>query len=188
MADFNHSYISKLVSSAQFGDSDAFAELYALTYKHIFNYAAHFLRDSDLAQDAVQDTYISALKNINSIKDPSLFVAWLNQICFRTCYDMYYKKNKSHEIEPSELLEHIKDDYPGHDPELTFENDDEITQLNEAIKKLPFNEQQVVVMRYYNELKLEDIAKALRISRSSVKRYLKSAIESLSKILKKGVS
>jgi len=188
MADFNHSYISNLVVKAQSGNSDAFAELYAMTYKHVFNYAAHYLRDQDLAQDAVQDTYISALKNIQSIKDTSLFIAWLNQICFHTCYDMCKKNNQLNENDPSELIELIKDEYLGHNPELNFENDDEIKRLKDAIQKLPFNEQQVIVMRYYNELKLEDIAKALRISKSSVKRHLKNAIESLSEILVKGVS
>ena len=51
---------------------------------------------------------------------------------------------------------------------------------------LPFNEQQVVVMRYYNDMKLEDIASALGCSRSSVKRYLISARERLNEMLRKG--
>ena len=93
MADFNHAYIGNLVISAQSGSSEAFAELYATTYNHTYNYSMHYLRDAYLAQDAVQETYISALKNINNIKDPSLFVAWLNQICFHVCYDMAKKKH-----------------------------------------------------------------------------------------------
>ncbi len=51
---------------------------------------------------------------------------------------------------------------------------------------LPFNEQQVVVMRYYNDMKLEDIASALSCSRSSVKRYLISARDRLKIMLRKG--
>ena len=98
MPDFNHSYIGGLVLLAQENDSDAFAELYALTYKHIYNYAGHYLRDPYLAQDAVQETYISALKNIKDIKDPSLFVAWINQICFHVCYDMSKTNDKGGEV------------------------------------------------------------------------------------------
>ena len=66
MADFNHAYIGNLVISAQSGSSEAFAELYATTYNHTYNYSMHYLRDAYLAQDAVQETYISALKNINN--------------------------------------------------------------------------------------------------------------------------
>ena len=67
MANFNHDYIGNLVMRAQADDSDAFAELYALTYQHIYNYAGHYLRDPFLSQDAIHETYVSALKNIRKI-------------------------------------------------------------------------------------------------------------------------
>lgn len=183
MADINHSYIGHLVLQAQKGDSDAFAELYAVTYQHTYNYAVHYLRNKDLAQDAVQETYILALKNIKNIKEPSLFVAWINQICFRCCYDMS-KRNPSGntDVDP-ELLDLVKDEYLAHNPEERTADNDEKDRLNRAVESLPFNEQQVIVMRYYNDMKLEDIADALRISRSTVKRYLKTARERLAEIL-----
>ena len=186
MADFNHSYIGHLVLKAQDGDSDAFAELYAVTYQHTFNYAAHYLRDADLAQDAVQDTYILALKNIQGIKEPSVFVAWLNQICFRVCYDMCSKRNSGYGEINSDLLELVHDDYVPHNPEAHTEENDEIERLKDAINSLSFNEQQVIVLRYFNEMKLEEIASALRCSRSSVKRYLGTAKERLGEIMRKG--
>lgn len=186
MADFNHSYIGQLVIDAQAGDSDAFAELYAVTYQHTYNYAAHYLRNSDLAQDAVQETYILALRNITGIKEPSLFVAWLNQICFRVCYDMCRKTNSDYgEVNP-ELMELVRDDYLSHNPEESVETADENSRLKDAISALPFNEYQVIVMKYFNDMKLEEIASALHCSRSSVKRYLISAREHLELILRKG--
>lgn len=186
MADFNHSYIGHLVLKAQDGDSDAFAELYALTYQHVYNYAVHYLRNTDSAQDAVQDTYILALKNIHGIKEPSVFVAWLNQICFRVCYDMCRKKNAGYgEINP-DLLELKLDEYEPHNPEAQAETKEEIERLKQAISALPFNEQQVIVLRYYNDMKLEEIASALRCSRSSVKRYLNSARDRLEEAMRKG--
>ncbi|MBO4901439.1 MAG: sigma-70 family RNA polymerase sigma factor [Lachnospiraceae bacterium] len=184
MPDFNHSYIGGLVLLAQENDSDAFAELYALTYKHIYNYAGHYLRDAYLAQDAVQETYISALKNIKNIKDPSLFVAWINQICFHVCYDMSKKGEKGSEVS-SEFMELLHDELTDHNPEAQIEVGNEIKAVKLAVAKLPFNEQQVIVMRYYNEMKLEEIADALQISRSSVKRYLQAGKDRLETILRK---
>lgn len=184
MPDFNHTYIGGLVLEAQQNNSDAFAELYALTYKHIYNYAGHYLRDEYLAQDAVQETYISALKNIKNIKDPSLFVAWLNQICFHVCYDMSKRLSKGDEVS-SEFLELLKDDLSDHNPELTTETLDETDIVKRAVARLPFSEQQVIVMRYYNEMKLEEIADALSISRSTVKRYLISGRNHLEEMLRK---
>ncbi|MCR4655809.1 MAG: sigma-70 family RNA polymerase sigma factor [Lachnospiraceae bacterium] len=184
MANFNHDYIGNLVMRAQADDSDAFAELYALTYKHIYNYAGHYLRDEYLAQDAMQETYVSALKNIRKIKEPSLFVAWLNQICFHVCFDMCKKSDANYDTTTSsELLEIIKDEHTYHDPVISYEDKEETLNLKKAVGELPFNEQQVIVMRYYNDMKLEEIASAMGVSRSSVKRYLISGREKLKKKL-----
>jgi len=185
MADINHSYVGHLVLRAQEGDSDAFAELYAVTYQHTYNYAVHYLRNRDLAQDAVQETYILALKNIKNIKEPSLFVAWINQICFRSCYDLSRRNASGNFDIDSELLELVRDEHPEHNPEENTADNDEKSRLNRAVNNLPFNEQQVIVMRYYNDMKLEDIADALRISRSSVKRYLNAAKERLAEIIRR---
>lgn len=182
MADYDHAYIASLVRSAQIGNSDAFTELYGITYKHIYNYAAHYLKDEHLAQDAVQETYITAFKKLNGIKDPSLFVAWLNQINFHTCYDMCKKINSAYGYFDPEQLELTRDTNIDHNPEDLYEKNDEISKLRDAIEKLPFHERQVIVLRYYNEMKLEDIAKVLSISRSTVKRYLQSAKDKLGNI------
>lgn len=181
MADYDHTYIASLVKRAQVGNSEAFTELYGLTYNHVYNYAARYLKDEHLAQDAVQETYITAFKNLKAIKDPSLFVAWLNQINFHTCYDMCKKMNNSYGFIDSEQLELAKDENIEHNPADIYERKDEINKLHEAIDALPFHEKQVIVLRYYNEMKLEDIAKVLSISRSTVKRYLQNAKDKLQK-------
>ena len=79
MKDMNIPYIAGLVIRAQHSDSDAFAELYALTYNKVYNYTRHYLRDDFLAQDAMQEVYILALKNIGKLNDPTVFIAWLNR-------------------------------------------------------------------------------------------------------------
>ena len=185
MANFNHDYIGNLVMRAQADDSDAFAELYALTYQHIYNYAGHYLRDPFLAQDAMQETYVSALKNIRKIKEPTLFVAWLNQICFHVCYDMRKRDDSGYDTISGELLEILKDEHIYHDPVTSYEDKEETTILKKAVAGLPFNEQQVIVMRYYNDMKLEEIASAMGVSRSSVKRYLISGRDRLAQILRR---
>ena len=72
MKDMNIPYIAGLVIRAQHSDSDAFAELYALTYNKVYNYTRHYLRDDFLAQDAMQEVYILALKNIGKLNDPTV--------------------------------------------------------------------------------------------------------------------
>ena len=130
METLDYKHIANLVSRAQSGDSNAFAELYAATYQRQYLYAYRYLKDEFLAQDALQETYILALKNLIKLKDPTLVISWLNQIL-----------------------------------------------------KLPFTESQVIIMKYYQDLKLNEIAQLMDISRSSVKRYLASGREHLAKVL-----
>ena len=88
MFEPDHNYLAGLVRKVQSKDSNAFAELYGLTYKKVYNYALCYLRDAYLAQDAVQEVYILVLKKIDQLNDAMLFTAWLNQIGFHVCYDI----------------------------------------------------------------------------------------------------
>lgn len=91
----DHMYIAALVTRIQNNDSNAFAELYALTYQKEYNFACNYLKDPVLAQDALQETYIRAYKNIARLKEARLFVSWLHSINFRVCYTMLEKKKNT---------------------------------------------------------------------------------------------
>ena len=184
METLDYKYIAKLVSRAQIGDSDAFAELYAATYKRQYLYAYRYLKDEYLAQDALQETYILVLKNIHSLKNPELFISWLNQICFRICFNMQ-KKNTKHKTELSdyEASAASQEADPYNNPENQAIRIDEKEYLMRQVLNLPFTESQVIFLKYYQNMKLEDIAKMLDISRSSVKRYLVSGRRRLKQLI-----
>ena len=185
MSELNIQYIAGLVLRARQNDSDAFAELYALTYNKVYNYARHYLRDDFLAQDAMQEIYILALKNLSKLNDPTLFIAWLNRISFNVCFDMSQKQKKAaSQCQDPELMEIIADEHIYSNPEANFQKKEENQRLQSALELLPFQERQVIVMRFFNNMKLEEIADACGISRSSVKRYLARGQETLKKILK----
>lgn len=185
MSEINTSYIAGLVLRAKANDSDAFAELYALTYNKIYNYARHYMKEDHLAQDALQETYILALKNLNKLNDPSLFIAWLNRIAFNVCYDMNNKnKQNSNQLVGNEEFENIEDTSLQENPEALYQQKEINHSLNEALEELPFYEKEVIIMRFYNDMKLNEIADSINISLSSVKRYLASAQKKLKKILK----
>ena len=85
-------------------DSNAFAQLYGLTYNKIYNYACYYLKDTYLAQDALQEIYIQVMKKLPDLKEPELFISWLNTIAFHVCYDIAIRKSKV-EFSSSELFE-----------------------------------------------------------------------------------
>ena len=184
MKEPNIQYLAGLVILAKQDDSNAFAELYALTYNKVYNYARHYLRDEFLAQDALQEVYISALKNLKKLNDPTLFLAWLNRISFHVCYDLSQKQGHGNTVFDPELLEVVQDEHLYSNPESSYQQKDDDEQLRRAMESLPFHEKQVLTMRYYNNMKLDEIADAMDIHRSSVKRYIASGEAHLRQLLK----
>ena len=194
MSSLDYKYIAKLVSQAQMGDSDAFAELYAATYQRQYHFAYRYLKDEYLAQDALQETYILALKNLSKLRDPMLLIAWLNQINFRVCFQLQKKQQKY----DAEMIDYSSIDsdsagdsirsstrtpFVGNNPEDMAIRIDSQEYIMNQILKLPFTEAQVIILKYYQNMKHDEIAQLMDISRSSVKRYLISGREHLGKVL-----
>lgn len=182
--EYSYAYIAEVVKRAQTGDNAAFAELYSCTYSKVYRYCYRYLKDEYLAQDAVQEVYISAFKNSKKLNDPSLFIAWLNQISFHVCYDIMKKRMDNYGEANSDILEQIFDSRPGANLEESVINDDEIARLNAAIKTLSAVEQQLITLRYFNNMKIDDIVDITGLSRSTVKRQLAAISAKLKRILK----
>lgn len=182
--EFSHAYVAEFVRRAQNGDSDAFAELYNCTFNKVYNYCRHYMRDDYLAQDAVQEIYISALRNIKKLNDPTLFIAWLNQISFHVCYDMAKKRNADYLDADDTLLEEVCDVKVEANPEAQAFFKDEKERLLMAVSKLPPTERHLITLRYFNNMKIDEIVTVTEISKSTVKRHLASATKQLKILMK----
>lgn len=172
---------------AQEGDSDSFAELYLATYQQQFRFSYRYLQDEFLAQDALQETYILALKNLTTLRDPNVFVSWLNQINMRVCFAIYRREKRQElQMERFELLNALDHEKRGDldSPEVRALKQDEQERLVKQIMQLPFSESQVIILRYFRGMKLEEVAELMQISLSSVKRYLESGRKKLAEKMK----
>ena len=169
-------YIAKLVRLAQSGDSNAFAELYVATYQKLYRFSCRYLRDKYLAQDALQETYIRALQHLDQLHDPMLLVSWLGQINMRVCYRMQRQSERVQVMDDA-----VMNTLPSQegDPENEVVRIDFNDYLMKQVLNLPFTESQVLLLRYYHDMKLEEIADLMEISTSTVKRGIKSGINRL---------
>lgn len=172
--DLDMTYIARLVRQAQAGDSDAFAEFYVATCQRLYRFSYRYLHDKYLAQDALQETYIKALQHMNQLRDPSLALSWLGQINMRVCYHMLHRQR---EIPTEDAL--LNRTAAPSDPENEVVQVDYGRYLMKQLLNLPFTESQVLLLRFYHNMKLNDIAKMLEISLSTVKRSLNSGIQRL---------
>ena len=181
MAELDYNYIAGLVELARDGDSDAFAELYAATYQKEYAFAFCYLKDEYLAQDALQETYILALKNLATLKDPKLFVSWLNQINFRVCFGMANKQNRYNAETSAYADGEAEYAVAGYGtPEDQVVKVDTDNYMLQQVMSLPYSESQAIFLHYYKQLKVDEIAYLLETSRSTVKRYIASGKKRLS--------
>lgn len=186
MSDLDYDYLAKLVRLTQAGDNNAFAELYAATYKKQYRFSCQYVKDPYLAQDVLQDVYILVLKNINSLKNPRLFVSWLNQINFRICYDVCQKRvrHKQEYNYVNGMTQTAEYSAGGiSDPEKEVADRVQQTELMSQILALHPNEAQAIIMRYYNDMSLDEIADAMNCSHSTVKRRLAKGKQELERRL-----
>lgn len=175
-------YVAELVKHAQKKDSNAFAELYTLTYESQYAFSRKYLRDPDYAQDALQEVYILALKNIGKLKEPTYFTTWLRQINFRICYDMSMKRKKQN-VSGENELEIVPDWNIASNPEEMLLKRLEREDLEKALGTLPVKERNAVVLKWMVNMSLDDIAGYMNCSISSVSRYLSKGKKKLQKVL-----
>ena len=135
------------------------------------------LRDVSLAEDAVQETFIKAYKNLHAFRGGSSEKTWLYRIAINTCRDMQrgsWFRFVSRDVNLDEL-QIPSGQEPG-----------EGSALSEGIMKLPRKYREVILLYYYEEWKLKEIAKALGVSAMTVSRRIGKARELLRDLLEGG--
>jgi len=136
-----------------------------------------YLRDRGLAEDAAQETFLKAYKALDTFRGESSEKTWLMRIAMNTCRDM--KRNawfryldRSIEIEKMPQPVWVQE----------FEEADNLTQ---AILKLSSKHKEVILLYFYQDMTMQDIASALGISVSTVGKRVKTACNKLKKMLGK---
>ena len=178
---FDTGYYALLAKRIRSHDKDAFTELYNATYNDLYRYALYFLKDSYMAQDALQEVYVSIYKNVSMLKSDKLMYSWIRQITYHICCN-FLRKNKNVSEHETGGLAYGEDSFQiagETDDFQTIYDEDLKSHLEEWLEQLPIHPRQAFTLRYGNNLKLEEIADFMHCSLSSVKRYISAAQEYL---------
>ena len=170
-----------LINAAQKGDLDSFNSLILHYQDSVFNTALRILGDEDLAQDAAQETFISAFRGISSFRGGS-FKAWLTRTVINACYDELrrQKRRPTTPLEP-ETRDGEEMDSPKWlaDPNMTPAEKSEADELEHAIQHcletLPTNFRTVVVLADIQGLDYSEVAAAARVPLGTIKSRLARA-------------
>ncbi|MBQ3484697.1 MAG: sigma-70 family RNA polymerase sigma factor [Clostridia bacterium] len=137
-----------------------------------------YLHDKALAEDAVQETFLKAYRSLSSFRGDSSTKTWLTRIAMNTCRDMrragWFRFMDRH-VTP--------EDVPPV-PVQPFDNGDS-DALAQAIIRLPVKQKEVILLYYYHDMTMKEIADTLGINVSSVSGRLKHAHTRLRDLLEK---
>lgn len=170
-----------LIQDAQHGDLDAFNRLVLAYQDMLYNQAYRMMSDPALAEDATQDAFISAYRNLHSYRGGS-FKAWLLRIVTNTCYDELRRRKRR----PTTPLEPVDEDEeeiespqwladPGESPEEATERGELGRALQHCLEDLPDDFRAVVVLVDVQGLDYDEAAQSVGKPLGTVKSRLARA-------------
>ncbi|TME11495.1 MAG: RNA polymerase sigma factor [Chloroflexi bacterium] len=164
----------QLVERAQAGDHDAFSVLVRASYPRLHGVARLILRDSERAQDAVQEALVLAWRHVRALRDADAWDAWLYRLTVRACYRWARQVKRRDEIEL-----HVMPDLEQAGSLDLSTSIAERDQLSRVISRLPIDQRTVMVLHFYLDLPLTDAANVLDIPVGTAKSRLHRGLEAL---------
>lgn len=169
----------EIVTSAQQGDSKAFEKLFTIYSQSSIRTAFLITKNQHTSEDIVQETFVKCYKSLKNLKDPAMFKSWFYKMLIRSCW-RYTKKEKTQipvEDIPQGTTTQSIDEILG-----TFENAQEVYR---ALSKVSQNHRTVIVLYYYNDMSVKEIAKITGCFEGTVKSRLHNGRKQLKKELLK---
>ena len=165
---------TQLVEAAQNGQLESFGALYQRYHSSMVALAYSMLTDRDLAEDAAQEVFAAACRDIGSLKSKERFAAWLAGICRNVSRQML----RANKIKPAAL---------GND--CAVQNRDDMEDRREAIRRAVWSlrepERELIVLRFFDGFSQAHISEVLGISSQAVTGRLVRAKRKIAKYLKR---
>jgi RNA polymerase sigma-70 factor (ECF subfamily) len=164
----------ELVLRARGDDHDAFEAIVVRSIDGLYAIAMLMTRDATLAEDAVQDAYARAWRDLRALKDPDRLTPWLSRLTVNATYDLLRRRKRVRQTLPLESA-----------PPLTIDPPSPIDRLDlaDAYGRLPPEQRAVVVLHYFLGLGLDEVATTLAIPPGTVRSRLNAALRSMRRFL-----
>ena len=165
-----------LVERARQGDREAFAVLVHPVSDTLYAVAHRILRDTGLAEDALQNALVLAWRRLPRLRDPEKFEAWIHRILVHACYD------ESQRARPWAATVRV---LPMNGPSTPDASDAlaDRDELERAFRRLSVEQRAVFVLHHYLGLPLVEVAELLEIPAGTARSRLHYAIAGLREVL-----
>ena len=167
---------TEAVEKAKQGDQQAKEVLYTETCQHMFFLAKSIVKSDEEAMDIIHDSYICVFQKLDNIKNLSGFKSYLRTTVVNRCKNYLSKKKPLYLSDMTEDGEDFElEDIDGEIPDELLENKDVIECVRRVVESLPEEQRMCVILRYYDEMSLQEIADTLEVSLGTVKSRLSRA-------------
>lgn len=173
-----------LVVRAQAGDSEAMDALFAEYYNNVYYFALKTVKDPEVACDVTQETFVEIIQTIGDLKEPAAFVTWMKQITYHQC-TRYFRKKKDVLLEEDEdeegnsLFDTLADE--GAIPQEILEKEEFRQTILGMIDQLSEEQRSAVLLYYFDEMSVSQIAEIQGVSEGTVKSRLNYARKAIKK-------
>ncbi|MFD2701933.1 RNA polymerase sigma factor [Paenibacillus shunpengii] len=158
--------IAVLAAKAAKGDSDAFVQLVQQLEGSLYYMARSLLGKEEDVADALQETILKAFKSICTLREPKFFKTWLFRILINECNNIGSKRSRTIAYAEIPTTAASMGGY-------------EMVDLRESVERLEEPQRTVVILHYFEDLPLRQVAEVLSISESAVKMRLSRARQAL---------
>ena len=181
---------SKLIANYQNGDEQALATLIERHQRELFSFIFYKVLDEELANDFFQDTFIKIILKLKEGKyaEKDKFILWAKRIASNLIIDYFRVKSKyikvsdtSYEDEEFSIFDTIKETEDNIEDRLILNQIH--TDLKNIMSLLPENQQEIIKMRFYDELTFKEIAELTNTSINTTLGRMRYALMNIRKII-----
>ena len=175
----NSPHDGSIIDAVLAGQSERFSELVRQYERALFRVAISRLNDQQRAQDAVQETFLSAFKSLHTYDPKFSFRTWLWTILINQCRrQLRRSKRDQREISTAEFDDRQADDFNG--PENAAIFNEQSARLEFVIAGLPETQADAIRLRFYGGLSFPEIAGVMDVCLTSAKNYVRRGLISMS--------
>jgi RNA polymerase sigma-70 factor (ECF subfamily) len=151
--------------------------------KTVYYIAFSFTKRNETAMDITQDVFLKAYNRLNTLQNRDNFKSWLSRITYNECVD-WKRRNKKHKYEEIDEENMMDEDNSAFNGEKEIIAKEERAALMKSLFKLNTKYRLAVVLRYYKETSVKEIAGILDTSEAVVKNMLYRSLQHIRKDLK----
>ncbi len=154
----------------------AFEKLLKEYQRPLYNHIRNIVLNHDDADDVLQNTFVKVFQYLNKFKGESKLFSWMYRIATNEALTFLNQKAKKNEVSPETIQNKIIDNL---EADVHFDGNEIQIKLQRAIVLLPEKQQLVFKMKYFEELKYEEIARILGTSVGALKASYHHAVKKI---------